>query len=119
MAHDETPQVLKALAALAQANRLAVFRLLVEHAPTGLTAGNIAERLALPPASLSFHLKELSLAGLIVGRQSGRFIWYSANIAAINDWVAYLAQNSWVKTVVCDRGCAPLAASCSPLRRGL
>lgn len=116
MAHDETPQVLKALAALAQAHRLAVFRLLVEHAPTGLTAGNIAERLALPPASLSFHLKELSLAGLIVGRQSGRFIWYSANIAAINDLVAYLAQNCCVKSVVCDPGCAPLAASCSPLQ---
>jgi DNA-binding transcriptional ArsR family regulator len=115
----ETRQVLDALAALAQDHRLAVFRLLVEHAPTGLTAGNIAERLALPPTSLSFHLKELSVAGLIVGRQDGRFIWYSANIAAMNDLVAYLTRHCCAKSVVCDPACAPAAVSCSPVRVGL
>ena len=61
----ETSNVIGALAALAQETRLAVYRLLVEHAPEGLPAGQIAERLGIPPPSLSFHLKELSRAGLI------------------------------------------------------
>ena len=112
----EIKDIINALGALAQETRLRIFRLLVEAGPQGLAVGAIAERLGVPNATLSFHLKELSLAGLIVGRQSGRFIWYSANIAAINDLVAYLAQNCCVKSVVCDPGCAPLAASCSPLQ---
>jgi ArsR family transcriptional regulator, arsenate/arsenite/antimonite-responsive transcriptional repressor len=66
----ETTKVLSALAALSQEHRLAVFRLLVEHAPEGLTPGVIAERLSLAPATLSFHLKELSHAGLIASRQT-------------------------------------------------
>ena len=60
----ETKNVLGALAALSQEHRLAVFRLLVEHAPEGLAAGAIAERLLLAPATLSFHLKELATQGL-------------------------------------------------------
>ena len=111
MTNDETHQVLSSLAALAQAHRLAVFRLLVEHAPTGLTAGNIAERLALPPTSLSFHLKELSFAGLIVGRQDGRFVWYRANIATMNGLIAYLMANCCAQSAVCDPACAP---ACGP-----
>ncbi len=107
----KTPQALSALAALAQPHRLAVFRLLVEHAPTGLAAGNIAERLELPPATLSFHLKELSHSGLIVGRQDGRFIWYSANIAVMNDLIAYLTRNCCAGSAVCDPACAPVTSS--------
>ena len=61
----ETSKVLAALAALAQDTRLSVYRLLVEHAPEGLPAGQIAEKLDIPPATLSFHLKELSHAGLV------------------------------------------------------
>jgi DNA-binding transcriptional ArsR family regulator len=111
MKNMKTPQALSALAALAQAHRLAVFRLLVEHAPTGLSAGNIAERLELPPATLSFHLKELSHSGLIDGRQDGRFIWYSANIGMMNGLIAYLTRNCCAGSAVCDPACVPVTSS--------
>ena len=75
----ETSNVLSALAALAQETRLAIYRLLVEYGPEGLPAGQIAERLGIAPASLSFHLKELWRAGLLVPRQDGRFVWYRAD----------------------------------------
>ena len=68
-----------ALAALGQATRLSVYRLLVEAGPQGRMAGEIAEALSLPGATLSFHLKALSATGLIRGEQLGRFIRYSAD----------------------------------------
>jgi len=83
----------KALAALAQETRLAVFRLLVEHGPPGLTPGRIAEALDLPAATLSFQLKELANAGLIGARQQSRFIHYSVDFEAMNDLVGYLVEN--------------------------
>ena len=89
---DSTP-IVKALAALAQETRLAIYRLLAEHGPAGLAAGRIAEKLDLPAATLSFHLKELANAGLIRARQESRFIYYSADFAAMNDLVAYLTEN--------------------------
>jgi DNA-binding transcriptional ArsR family regulator len=82
-----------ALAALGQATRLSVFRLLVEAGPEGRMAGDIAEALSLPGATLSFHLKELSAAGLIQGQQRGRFICYSADFATMNDLIAFLTRN--------------------------
>jgi DNA-binding transcriptional ArsR family regulator len=103
----ETSKVLQALAALAQETRLAVYRLLVEHAPEGLPAGQIAERLGIPPPSLSFHLKELWRAGLIAPSQVGRFVWYSADLAAMNGLVAYLTENCCRSSAVCDPACAP------------
>ena len=103
----ETTDVLAALAALAQASRLAVFRLLVQHAPDGLSAGVIAEKLEITPATLSFHLKELHRAGLVAQRQDGRFLWYSANVDAMNALIAYLTANC------CALGsCTPVA--CTP-----
>jgi len=103
----ETKAVLTALSALAQDTRLAVFRLLVEHAPIGLPAGQIAEQLDVPPASLSFHLKELSRAGLINPLQDGRFVWYSADLDAMNGVVGYLTENCCRSSAVCDPRCAP------------
>ena len=70
----ETTQAIDALAALAQASRLAVYRLLVEQGPEGLPAGAIGEKLELPPATLSFHLAHLARAGLVRSRQEGRFV---------------------------------------------
>lgn len=81
------------LAALAQESRLAVFRLLVEQGPEGLPAGQIGERLGVPAATLSFHLKELSHAGLVQSRQAGRFVFYSANYPAMNDLIGFLTEN--------------------------
>src|SRR5215217_318162 len=82
-----------ALAALAHETRLAIFRLLVEHARDGLTPGAIALKQKLPPATLSFHLKELVNAGLLDVRRDGRFIWYRADVAAVNGLIGYLTDN--------------------------
>ncbi|VVE33712.1 ArsR family transcriptional regulator [Pandoraea horticolens] len=83
----------KALAALAQGNRLAVFRLLVVAGPEGLSVGNIAETLGLANATLSFHLKELANAGLISSRQEGRYIYYAAAIDKMNALIGFLTEN--------------------------
>src|SRR3989449_11716792 len=102
---------IRALAALAQETRLALFRLLVERGPEGLTPGRIAEVLGVPPATLSFHLKELANAGLICARQESRFIHYSADFAAMNGLVAYLTENCCRASDARDSACAP---ECKP-----
>lgn len=89
----KTPQAVKALAALAQDTRLAIYRLLVQEGPQGLSAGTIAERLDIAGATLSFHLKELSHAGMVESRQDGRFVYYSANYDQMNGLLAYLTEN--------------------------
>ncbi|MGH8445291.1 MAG: ArsR/SmtB family transcription factor [Solimonas sp.] len=81
------------LAALAQASRLSVFRLLVEKGPDGMAAGEIAERLGVAPSALSFHLKELSNAGLLKSRQEGRYIYYAPDFKAMNALLGYLSEN--------------------------
>ena len=105
----KTPSALRALAALAQESRLAVFRLLVQVGPDGLAASKIADQLGLPSSSLSFHLKELTHAGLIVPRQDGRFIIYSANFATMHALVGFLTES-------CCAGipCPPLLQACTP-----
>ena len=107
----EMSNVLTALAALSQETRLAAYRLLVRHAPEGLPAGQIAEQLNIAPASLSFHLKELARAGLIVARPDGRFVWYSADLDAMNGVVGYLTDNCCRSSAVCDPRCAPKTRS--------
>ncbi|HZP88756.1 MAG TPA: metalloregulator ArsR/SmtB family transcription factor [Burkholderiales bacterium] len=105
----EKGHVLSALAGLSQESRLDVFRLLVAHGPEGLPAGAIAERLELPNATLSFHLKELTHAELVKARQEGRFIYYSANFKTMNEVIAYLTENCCSKSAACDIRCAPAA----------
>lgn len=104
----ETNQTIDALAALAHESRLAVFRALVQMGPEGLPAGQIAAQLGVAPSSLSFHLKELAHAQLVISRQEGRFVIYSANFATMNGLLAYLTEN-------CCGGnpCSPTSA-CSP-----
>lgn len=89
----KSAQVVKALAALAQPTRLAIYRLLVASGPEGLAAGRIAEKLKVSPANLSFHFKTLSHAGLVESRQDGRFVYYAANFTAMNGMVDYLTEN--------------------------
>lgn len=89
----ETIEILKALAALAQESRLAIFRLLVEQGRDGLPVGKIGEHFGIAPATLSFHLKELTNADLITARQQGRFINYSANFATMTGLVGFLTEN--------------------------
>ena len=106
----DTKAAVRSLAALAQDSRLEVFRLLVQAGPEGLPAGDIAERLGIPPSTLSFHVKALSQAGLIESRSQSRFIYYFANFAAMNGLIAFLGEN-------CCGGqsCAP--AKSAPKRR--
>jgi len=103
----QTKQAITVLSALAQESRLAVYRLLVEHAPDGLAASAIAERLGLANATLSFHLKELVHAGLIISRQDGRFIYYSPMLEVMSELVGYLTENC----------CAATGQSCAPSSR--
>jgi len=95
-------QIVDALAALAQETRLKVYRLLVEAGPEGLPAGEIADELDLPGATLSFHLAHLARTGLVQSRQEGRFVIYSADFQNMNALVGYLTENC------CGgRACAP------------
>ena len=108
----ETKDIINALGALAQETRLAIFRLLVETGPQGLAVGAIAEKLNLANATLSFHLKELSNAGLTSATPSGRSIIYSANFMTMTGLVAYLTENCCV-----GAGCPPGKSSitvCAP-----
>jgi ArsR family transcriptional regulator len=89
----EIHDAISALAALAQATRLDIFRLLVQQGPDGLAPSAIAQKLDLPNATLSFHLKELAQASLVSARQEGRFIYYTANYPVMNDLVGFLAEN--------------------------
>jgi DNA-binding transcriptional ArsR family regulator len=104
----KTPDALKALAALAHDTRLAIFRMLVQAGAEGLSAGVVGERLDLPGATLSFHLKELANAALVEARQDGRFVFYSARYERMNGLVAYLTENC-CQGAGCGTSCAPIA----------
>lgn len=105
----ESAAVIVALGALAQEHRLAAFRLLVQAGADGLPAGAIAESLGVVPSSLSFHLAQLSNAGLITQRRQSRQIFYAADYAAMNALMGYLTEN-------CCGGapCVDAPACCTP-----
>ncbi len=116
----EPGNAIDALAALAQESRLAVFRLLVREGPDGLAAGAIAEQLGIPAPTLSFHLNQLSAAGLVISRRDGRSIIYAANYPGMRDLLSFLIED-------CCQGrpelCAPPAGgagadapACKPRR---
>lgn len=102
----ESENVVRALGALAQEHRLALFRLLVQAGPEGLAAGSIAETLGMPASSLSFHLAQLTNSGLIAQRRESRSLIYTADYDAMNALVGFLTENC------CGGGaaCAPAAA---------
>ena len=105
--HEE--QAVAALAALAHPLRLKLFRALVVVGPPGLTPGAIIEGVGVPAATLSFHLKELTAAGLVSQQRSGRNFIYRAAYVAMNGLIGYLTEN-------CCQGAAcavePAAAAC-------
>jgi ArsR family transcriptional regulator len=82
-----------ALNALAHEHRLAAFRLLVQAGPAGLTAGSIANQVAISPSSMSFHIKDLVRADLIQARHAGRQIFYSAQFGTMTELLRYLTEN--------------------------
>ena len=83
-----------ALAALAQDNRLDVFRLLVQAGPNGMAAGSIADALGVAPNTLTFHLDRLRNAGLITVRRDGRSMIYAAQYHTMNELLGFLTDNS-------------------------
>jgi ArsR family transcriptional regulator len=108
----EKSDAVAALAALAQDNRLDVFRLLVAAGPAGMPAGEVAKALELAPNTLTFHFDRLRGAGLVTVRRDGRSMIYAARFETMNALLGYLTEN-------CCRGapdaCAPTAA-CKPAR---
>ena len=107
----EKSDAVTALSALAQDNRLDVFRLLVQAGPDGMPAGAIAEALDLAPNTLTFHFDRLRMAGLVTVRREGRSMIYAAQFQTMNDLLGFLTEN-------CCGGvlCAP-AAVCKPARK--
>ena len=107
----ETSDAVASLAALAQDNRLDIFRLLVQAGPDGMAAGQVAERLGLAPNTLTFHFDRLRIAGLVTVRRDGRSMIYAAQFETMNALLGYLTDN-------CCGGasCAP-AAECKPVRK--
>ena len=101
---------LSALAALAQENRLDVFRLLVEAGPEGLAAGEVAKTLKLAPNTLTFHFDRLRDAGLVTVERQGRSMIYAARFEMMNALLAYLTEN-------CCQGAPEKCAvpACKPL----
>jgi ArsR family transcriptional regulator, arsenate/arsenite/antimonite-responsive transcriptional repressor len=107
----EKTNAVAALAALAQDNRLDVFRLLVQAGPEGMPAGAVASALDLPPNTLTFHFDRLRMAGLVTVRREGRSMIYAAQYERMNALLAFLTEN-------CCGGapCTP-AAECKPARK--
>ena len=109
----EKSSAVAALAALAQDNRLDVYRLLVEAGPDGLPAGQVAAALKLAPNTLTFHFDRLRGAGLVTVRRDGRSMIYAARFETMNALLGYLTEN-------CCKGAkdawAP-AAACRPARK--
>lgn len=100
--------VIRALGALAQEHRLAVYRLLVQAGPEGMAAGSLAELVGVPASSMSFHLAQLANAGLVTQRRQSRSIIYAADFAAMNALMAFMTENC------CGGVPCSSDASCSP-----
>jgi ArsR family transcriptional regulator, arsenate/arsenite/antimonite-responsive transcriptional repressor len=99
-----------ALAALAQDNRLDVYRLLVQAGVEGMAAGAVADALHLAPNTLSFHFDRLRVAGLVTVRRDGRSMIYAARYKVMNDLIAFLTENC------CQGTSCTASATCKPGR---
>ena len=89
----KTNDAVKALGALAQESRLEIFRLLVRKGAEGMAAGDLSSHFEMPPATMSFHLKELNNAGLIASRRESRSIIYAANYSHMQQLLGFLMEN--------------------------
>ena len=107
------PDAVVALAALAQDNRLDVFRLLVQAGPQGLPAGSVAQKLKLAPNTLTFHFDRLRDAGLVTVRREGRSMIYATRFETMNALLEFLTENCCQGSQNGGAECAPVAA-CAP-----
>jgi DNA-binding transcriptional ArsR family regulator len=111
----DTETAITALAALAQDTRLRTFRLLVQTGPDGLPAGEIARRLEVQPATLSFHLQQLERAGLVVSHRDSRRIIYAPDFQGMRALLAFLTQDCCNgRPEICGDLATALAGSCTP-----
>ena len=114
----EASSAIDALSALASEARLAVFRLLVKRGPEGYTPSDLSKRLDLPAPTLSFHLKGLAHAGLVVSRRDGRNLYYSPNFEHMNALVGFLTENCCsLAGEACGTDCQPMAAPAQRRKR--
>jgi ArsR family transcriptional regulator, arsenate/arsenite/antimonite-responsive transcriptional repressor len=114
----KSSDVIGSLGALASEPRLAVFRLLVRRGPDGYSPSELSVRLDIPSPTLSFHLKELMRAKLVISRRESRNLYYSPNIGRMNALVAFLTENCCsLANEPCDSPCRPLAAAASGRKR--
>ena len=113
----KSPEVIDALSALASEARLAVYRLLVKRGPEGYTPTELGARLDVPGPTLSFHLKELARAKLVISRREGRNLYYGPNFDRMNALVGFLTENCCsLAKEACDSTCQPLTAA-TPQRK--
>ncbi len=99
------------LAALAQGMRLRIFRALIGAAPNGLTPGELSATLGVPGSTLSFHLRELTHAGLVSQERQGRNLRYRPSLAQMNDLLGYLSAHC-CQGAVCEVAAAPTCTTC-------
>jgi DNA-binding transcriptional ArsR family regulator len=111
-------EAISALSALASEARLAVFRMLVRRGPEGYTPSELIEHLEVPAPTLSFHLKGLVQAGLVVSRRESRNLYYSPNFERMNALVGFLTENCCsLANAACGTDCLPVAASATRRKR--
>ena len=102
-----------ALAALAHRHRLRIFRLLVKRGPSGMPAGEIAERVGIGPTNTSFHLKELDRAGLLRATRDGRYVRYAVHVDGMRKLLSYLTEDCCQgRPELCGEAFASASALC-------
>ena len=111
-------EAVNALSALASDPRLTVYRLLVKRGPEGYTPSELVERLDVPAPTLSFHLKGLMHAGLVLSRREGRNLHYSPNFERMNALLGFLTENCCsLAGEACDTNCQPRTGTAAQGKR--
>jgi ArsR family transcriptional regulator, arsenate/arsenite/antimonite-responsive transcriptional repressor len=114
----KSTEAIAALSALASESRLGVYQMLVKRGPEGYTPSELAKRLGLPAPTLSFHLKGLVQAGLVISRREGRNLYYSPNFKRVDALVGFLTANCCsLAEVECGTACQPQAAPLQQRKR--